>query len=193
MKTLQVIYSTENDKPSTVETDTYRVNYVPYHGFSRGLGEFMELTIPIVKGDYPWVMIQPADNELDYDEAVNACQESPYHHFGFALSDDSPASHAHVYRNGQMEGWREIPHFDHAMFFSWEFYQIVSPYFHESKSFWGLDFLAAKLHKERYGTACGLYCSATMRHTKPIESASWVIDGKTPWEELDAIRQKYGI
>jgi len=193
MKTLQVIHSIEAGDTSPIVTPTYRVDRVAYPGFSRGLGEFMEKTIPLVRGEYPWIMIQPADNEIDYDEAVKACRGAPYHHFGFALSDDSPASHAHVYRHGQTEGWREAPFYDHGMFFSWEFYQVISPYFHESKSFWGLELLAAKFHKEHYGTTCGLYCGATMRHTKAIQSDGWRIDGKSSRDELDAIRAKYGV
>jgi len=193
MKTLQVIHSVASGDTSPIVTPTYRVDRVVYPGFSRGLGEFMEKTISLVQGEYPWILIQPEDNEIDYDRAVEACRESPYRHFGFALSDDSYASHPHVYRNGQAEGWREIPYYDHGMFFAWDFYQVAAPYFCESKSFWGLEFICAKLHKDRYGTTCGLYCGAAMRHTKPIESSAWVIDGKTPASELAAIRAKYGV
>jgi hypothetical protein len=193
MKTLQVIYSTESDQPSTVETATYRVDHVPYRGFSRGLGEFAELTIPLVKGDYPWILIQPADNELNYDEAVAACLASPYHHFGFSLSDDSHASHPHVFRGGQPDGWREVPFYDHAMFYSLEFYRMFSPHFRESKSFWGLDLLACFFHRNLYGKPCAVYCGAELRHTKPIESNAWCIDGKSPDQEMAMIRAKYGI
>jgi hypothetical protein len=193
MKTLQIIHSIEESVGSVEEGQDYRVDHIPYRGFSRGLGEFMELTIPLVSGDFEWIMIQPADNYLDYSDAVRACKESKFHHFGIGLSADSYASHGHVYRGSQLSGWREIPFFDHGMFYSKEFYKIISPCFKDSKSFWGLESLAAKLHKEKYGTTCGLYCGAEMKHTKPIQSMNWFIDGKTPSDDAAFVRQKYGI
>ena len=193
MKILQILHSVEDDKMHVEENGTYRVHHIPYRGFSRGLGEFMELTRPLVEGEFPWIMIQPADNEIDYDEAVKACQESPYHYFGFGLTDDSYASFAHVYRGAQLEGWREVPFYDHGMFFSYEFYQVIAPHFWESKSHWGLDYLTAFLHRNLYGTTCGLYCGATMRHTQPICSNTFIIDGKRPDQELDWIRRKYRL
>ena len=193
MKTLQILHSIAAGDAHVEETDTYRVHHIPYVGFSRGLGEFMHLTRPLVTGEFPWIMIQPHDNELNYDEAVKACSESPYHYFGIALSDDSYASFSHVFRNNQYEGWREIPFYDHGMFFSYEFYKVISPHFHESKSHWGMDLLTAHFHRNLYGSTCGLYCGATMRHTDPIRSNTFVIDGVTPDKEMAAIRRKYNI
>ena len=193
MKTLQVFHSVDGELSEILDTPTYAAHRIPYKGFSRGLGEFMEKCAPMADLSIPWIMFQCDDEEIDYNKAVEACLESPYHYWGFGLSDDSYADHPCTRRGSQRTGWRTIKYYDHGMFYSSDFFPVISPFFKESKSFWGLELLSAKLHKARYGTTCGLYCGAEMRHTRPVRSRDMMIDGKSPMQELQEICAKYHV
>ena len=183
---IQVIKATKNPVASIVEHSCGVVVFeMPYLGVTRGYGEFMDLYK--ADPDALWVAYQPHDVVLNYDELAKAIDDCPGRHFQLSLSDQSFGSHDFLFRKGRT-GWHRIP-FVEVMtpVFQADFYDTIAPYMKESKSSWGLDHLWAKI----YGEYPWLCCDYEMHHTEPITSPGWVIDGKTPMEEMDYINRKF--
>lgn len=162
----------------------------PYKGITRAYGEFMEY--------YPhsqdkWVSYQPHDVVVDYGLLLEACKASPVALFQPALTDDSYGSWRFTYQRGRA-GWHQIPFVEAMMpVFRWEFYLAIARYMPESKSGWGLDFIWARAHWEIYERPPMVCCDVTMKHTEPVQSQNYVIDGRSSEEEMHAIKIKYNV
>lgn len=185
---IQVIKATKSPTASITEHPCGVVVFEsPYIGITRGYGEFMDLYK--ADADALWVMYQPHDVTLNYEELAKAIQDCPGTHFQLSLSDQSCGSHEFLFRRGRI-GWYRVPFVEvMAPVFRADFYDTIVPYMKESKSSWGLDYLWAKI----YGEWPWLCCNYEMHHTEPITSQGWVIDGKTPMDEMHEIRIKYSI
>lgn len=189
MKTLHVIQAYH--KNEEIETEDYRVTRIAYKGFSRGYGEFMELTSHLAEGK--WIAFQPHDVGLSYEELLNACKNAPTNLFQIAVADESDTVWKFLKKNNKT-GWHEVD-FVEVMtpVFKKEFFDICKPTFSESKSSYGLDFLWARMHINHYGKKPSVCYDYTMTHPGPVTSGKWLIDGKKPSQELKAIKRKYNI
>jgi len=183
---IQVIKATQSKVASITDYPCgVTVFEMPYLGITRGYGEFMDLYK--ADPDALWLMYQPHDVVLDYNDLAMAIDSSPGNHFQLALSDDSYGSHDFLFRN-KRSGWHRIPFVEvMAPVFRIDFYETIAPYMKESKSSWGLDHLWAKI----YGESPWLCCDYEMRHIQPVSSFNWEIDGKTPMQEMEYIKRKY--
>lgn len=189
MRKIEIIRATEGEA-KRIETQRYRITEVPYKGLSRGFGEFMDLTYPLVE-PCEWVCWLPADIEVDVEDLIEASKTAPSEFWALSLSGDSFVSHGWTRRIGS--GWREVPFVDLAPVYSFSFVVRANSLFHESKSGWGLDLLFADLNKKRTGFTAHVCDDFQMRHTKKLESQTWVIDGKSPMDELAYIKKKYRL
>ena len=167
------------------EAPGIRYDAVPYPGFSRGFGEFMEKTWHMVR-PCDWVMWQPHDIEMDYADLIKACAVSESHFWALSLTPDSYHSHKWTVNKGK--GWREVPFVDLSPVYSYEFALAMSEHFGRSKSGWGLDVLFANHHKRLYGSTAHICDDYMQRHTKPLDSQNWRIDGLSPMDELQRIK-----
>jgi hypothetical protein len=184
-----LIITAVDGKPERPKIDGVRFIDIPYRGFSRGMGEFMERAVKkyaktIAKYDYIAFMGDDVEYEPLYlasvSEAIAEHWWQPVHASG---------SH-HTYAAMKRAG--RLPFVELNCVYSRDFLTHCAPYFTESKSGWGLDVLMGKLHVERYGTE-PLVCDAmTMRHVKPV-TGGWEIDGVSSGEELNRIIEKYGV
>jgi hypothetical protein len=162
----------------------------PYKGITRGWGEFMAL---YTHDKSEWVSYQPHDVIVNYGQILSAISQSPVAMFQLALSKDSYGSHGFTYAKGRT-GWHDVPFVEAMMpVFRWDFYKIVAPVMGESKSGWGLDHLWADLHRKTYGVSPMICCNYVMKHTEPVRSQHFVIDGKTSMHEMHLIKQKYQL
>lgn len=178
MRKIEIIKATEGES-GVIENACYRLRLIPYKGLSRGFGEFMEKTWHLVEL-CEWVMWQPADIEMDYNDLLNACKIAPGDFWALALSRDSYHSHKWTVRSAH--GWRSVPFVDLSPVYRYDFAVRMSPYFGLSKSGWGLDILFAH-HAGAW--VCDDY---EMRHIKPVTSQNWNIEGKSPMRELADIQ-----
>jgi hypothetical protein len=174
VRKIEIIKATQGGR-GEMTTPEFRLRMIPYSGFSRGFGEFMDKTKDMVE-PCEWVMWQPHDIEMDYADLLKACETAPGDFWALALTPDSYHSHGFTLRQGK--GWREVPIVDLSPVFRYEFAVSMMPTFGLSKSGWGLDHLFAK-HAGAW--VCDDY---TMAHTKPVSSHEWLIDGKSPMDEL---------
>jgi hypothetical protein len=162
----------------------------PYKGITRGFGEFME-HYPHTKDK--WVSYQPHDVIVDYAKLLEAVKASPVAMFQPALTDDSYGSWKFTYQRGRT-GWHQIPFVEAMMpVWSWEFYLAIARYMGESKSGWGLDFIWARAHWDVYDRPPMICCDVTMKHTQPVQSQHFVIDGRSSHDEMHALKIKYNV
>ncbi|MGA1776982.1 MAG: hypothetical protein ACO39G_07865 [Flavobacteriaceae bacterium] len=187
MKKLHVIQAYEHNEE--FETDDYKVTRVAYKGFSRGYGEFMELTSHLADGE--WISFQPHDVTLSYEELASCCDTSPVYLFQLSVSNHTNTVWQWL-KQGDKRGWHEV-NFVEIMtpVFRKEFFDYCKPTFAESKSGYGLDFLWAKLHRDKYGKPPYACYDYTMDHPGHVTSNRWVIDGKGPFDELRELKAKY--
>jgi hypothetical protein len=178
VRKIEIIQATEGEQGEVV-TAEYRIRLIPYAGLSRGFGEFMEKTWHLVE-PCEWVMWQPADIEINYDELLEACNTAPGDFWALSLTKNSPHSHEWTVNNGK--GWRSVPIVDLSPVYRYDFAVRMAPNFALSKSGWGLDILFAH-HAGAW--VCDDY---QMKHTKPLNSQNWLIDGKSPMDELQYIK-----
>lgn len=133
----------------------------------------------------------PADIEYDVAHIIEASRTAPSEFWALALSEDSHASHGWSRRQGR--GWREVPFVDLAPVYSRSFVMEAERYFGESVSGWGLDLIFADINRRRNGHTAHICDDFTMRHHKELESHKWLIDGKSPMDELAHIRRKFNL
>ena len=186
---IQVIKATKDNGASIVKYDSLGVCVYnsPFVGITRGYGEFMDYHKPEPFAE--WVAYQPHDVVVDYGSLIKSIESCPGSLFQLSLSNDSYGSHGFLFRNGR-RGWHKVPFVEIMMpVFRRDFYNVVAPYMKESKSGWGLDHLWTHL----YGEQPWLCCDYEMTHSDPITSHQWIIDGKTPMDEMEEIRIKYSL
>ena len=167
----------------------WKVIKVPFRGLSRGMGEFMELTLPMTSGD--WTCWMQADMEFDPLHIIEASRTAPSLYWALALTEDSPLSHAWTRKIDA--GWREVPFVDLGIVCHRRVLDIAGRHFMESRSAWGLDLILADVNRALTGHTAHVCDDYTARHTKPVESQHWLIDGRTPWEEMQHIRRKFNV
>jgi len=168
----------------------FRILSIPFRGFSRGFGEFMEKSWALAE-PAEWICWMPADIECNMEDMLKACESAPSEFWALSLSADSPVSHHHTRRMGS--GWREVPLVDLAPVYSWAMAVEASRHFHESKSGWGLDLIFAEMNRKRTGHCAHVCDDYEMRHTKELESQGWVIEGLSPMQEMEQIKRRHGI
>jgi len=189
VRKIEVIQATEGMSGEVVNEE-FRLRLIPYQGLSRGFGEFMEKTWHLVE-ECEWVMWQPADIEMDYADLLKACESAPSEFWSLSLSRESPVSHGWTHRMGS--GWREVALVDLAPVYSFALAVEASRHFQESKSGWGLDLIFAEMNRKRTGFRAHVCDDFEMRHTKELESQGWVIEGRSPMQELEAIKLRHGL
>ena len=189
MRKIEVIRASERDRME-LWTDEIRIREIPYKGFSRGFGEFMAKTVDDIE-PCQWVCWLPADIKVDIKDIIEASKTAPSEFWALSLSKDSFVSHAWTRVAGA--GWREVPFVDLAPVYSYSFVLRAKEYFGESKSGWGLDLIFADLNRKRNGFTAHVCDDYQMKHTKKLESQNWVIDGKTPMDELQQIKTKFRL
>jgi hypothetical protein len=188
---IQVIKATQSSQSFVTEhcEGAIVVYEMPYIGIARGYGEFMDLYKANSKAQ--WVMYQPHDVVLNYNDLLQAIKESPGAHFQLALSNQSHCSHRWLSRDNRT-GWIPTRFVEEmAPIFRKDFYDIIEPFMKESKSSWGLGHLWAYLYKKHFKEDPWLCCDYEMHHTEEVSSTKWIIDGKTPVEELSRIHHEF--
>ena len=189
MRKIEIIRASEGQS-MVLQTDEIRIREIPYKGFSRGFGEFMEKTVDDIE-PCQWVCWLPADIEVDIADIIKASKSAPSEFWALALSADSPVSHDWTRVAGA--GWREVPLVDLAPVYSYSFVLKAKEHFGESKSGWGLDLIFSDLNKKRTGYTAHVCDDYQMRHTKKLESQNWLIDGLTPMQEMARIKLKFRL
>jgi hypothetical protein len=181
-------------KPKRAKTPGVTFLDVPYPGFSRGMGEFMDKVVTKYRktiDNHDFIAIMGDDCEYDpvqvahYAELYNLHWWQPAHVRGSHHTYGAMAEH-------RVNGIKRLPFIELNCVYSRQFLLHCAPYFDESKSGWGLDVLMGKLHMEMTGGEPSVLSEVTMRHRKPV-TGGWEIDGVSSGDELRAICDKYGV
>lgn len=132
--------------------------------------------------DYLWFI----DDDVEVDrEAFKAYVEK----FNFEIVQPAlaPVNYSHKFLVRHGRGHRRV-----------RFCEIMAPcirtdlfmkmdFLHESKSGWGLDLIWGNLFNNY------VVDDVVMKHTQPVSSGSWVIDGLTPHQEMERIIKKWKL
>lgn len=184
---VHIIHTVKEGNEELIEQGEVLIERINYVGKYRGTGEVFNSITP--KGD--WIVFQPHDVFYKLEELLDAIKQNRSEHFQLSLSDTSYGSHYFTWKAGRT-GWHYVP-FVEILFpvFSRKFWDICQPYMWESKSGWGLDNIWSILYQKHYYSLPMICYDYTFDHVEPIKSQNWLIDGKTPHQELEYIKKKY--
>ena len=189
---LLLIIPTNGNKVLHSDTDLITVIHKDYNGYSRGMGEFIDKVV----SEY-WELIET----FEYISFMgDDCIFEPNHllemanwpYYQLSMTRDSFYSWTHLLKQDGSD-FRYVPFIEINCVMSLEFLQKVKAHFKESKSAWGYDYLFADIHKKMYNQYPVCVDTYSYKHTKPVESGKWNIDGKTPWDDMKYILDTYNL